>query len=530
MKFFTSKFVLSFILTLSISFFIPTSTTSDFFDCISQSISTNSSNIVFTPNESLYTTILQSTIQNLRFNSTTTPKPLAIITPLTYSHVQATIICSVEFGHQIRIRSGGHDYEGLSYTSFDQTTFILLDVNQFRSVKVDLEAKTAWVESGATLGELSYWVSKESNNSLGFPTGECTSVGVGGQLSGGGFGTMARKYGLSSDNVIDALLVDVNGRIMDRDTMGEDLFWAIRGGGGGSFGVVLSWKINLVYVPPIVTVFSLPKKLDKFATQLVNKWQYIGNNITNDLFMNLLISPLQQNGTMLVTINGLFLGRANELIAIMDDEFPELGLQVDNCTEMSYIESVVYYSVYLRGQSVETLVERRPWPKNYYKFKSDYVERPIPEESLEELWKWCLEENLILAMEPQGGKMSEIDETAIPYPHRKGNLYIIQYIMRWDDEGFNTTENHVASIRRVYEKMTPFVSKNPRGAYVNFRDLDLGTDGDTCSTSYVKAMEWGNKYFKSNFKRLAMVKGEIDPTNFFCNEQSIPPLVLSQSF
>nr|XP_043606059.1 berberine bridge enzyme-like 27 [Erigeron canadensis] len=528
MEFFTSKFVLSFILIVSINFFISISSIADFFDCISHNISSNSSHIIFSPNESLYSDILQSTLQNLRFNNTT---PLAIVTPLTYSHVQATVVCSVEYGHQIRIRSGGHDYEGLSYTSFDQTPFVLLDLNQLRSVEVDLEAKTAWVESGATLGELYYWVSKKSNNTFGFPSGECTSVGVGGQLSGGGYGTMARKHGLSADNVIDAFLVDVNGRILDRDSMGEDLFWAIRGGGGGgSFGVVVSWKISLVYVPPIVTVFSLPKKLDKIGTQLVHKWQYIGNNITNDLFMNLLISPLPQSTTMKVTINGLFLGTAKELIAIMDDTFPELRLQLNNCTEMSWIESVVYFSIYLTGQSVDTLVERRPWPKSYFKAKSDYVKKSIPEEALEKIWKWCLEENLSLGMEPHGGKMGEIDEAAIPYPHRKENLYIIQYIIAWGDEGFNTTEKYVASIRRVYEKMTPFVSNNPRGAYVNFRDLDLGINGKACSTSYEKAMKWGSKYFKSNFKRLAIVKGEIDPTNFFCNEQSIPPLVLSQSF
>ncbi|KAI7750128.1 hypothetical protein M8C21_000988 [Ambrosia artemisiifolia] len=527
MKFNTSNCgLVSFFLTLFLCFFISTSS-NEFLDCISQTISANSSNVIFTPNNTSYHTILQSTIQNLRFNTTTTPKPLAIITPLSYSHVQSTVICGVKSGLNIRTRSGGHDYEGLSYTSFDHAPFIVLDLTQLRSVTVDSEAKTAWVESGATLGELSYYVSQKSNL-LGFPTGECTSVGVGGQLTGGGYGTMARKYGLSADNVIDALVVDVKGRILDRDSMGEDLFWAIRGGGGASFGIVLSWKINLVYVPPVVTVFSLSKTLDADATRLVYKWQHVAYNITEDLFINLLISPI--NNTMRVTINSLFLGTAEELMKVVSDEFPELGLQEKDCREMSWIESVVYYSVYLRGQSVDALIERRPWPKDYYKFKSDYVKEPIPEQALEEIWKWCLEANLILAIEPHGGKMSEIDETATPYPHREGNLYIIQYVMRWDEEGFNATEKRVAAIRSVYEKMTPYVSKNPREAYVNFRDLDLGTSYNACSTSYKQSLRWGRKYFKDNFKRLAMVKGIFDPTNFFCNEQSIPPLILPRSY
>ncbi|KAL4579385.1 hypothetical protein LXL04_015528 [Taraxacum kok-saghyz] len=502
LKFSTWKLV-SLFLSLSLGFFTST-TRADFLDCISRQISPNFtlSDIVFTPNDSSYSTILESTIQNLRFATPTSPKPSTIITPLSYSHVQSTVTCSVESQLQIRIRSGGHDYEGLSYTSHDQTPFILLDLNKLRSVTVDLDDKTAWVESGATLGELSYWVSQKSNV-LGFPTGECTSVGVGGQLSGGGYGTMARKYGLSSDNVIDALIVDVNGRILDRNSMGEDLFWAIRGGGGGSFGVVLSWKIKLVDVPPIVTVFSLSKVLDKRATQIVNKWQYLADNVTEDLFINVIVRPVP-----------------------VSDQDQNTTMQETDCIEMSWIESVVYYSVYLRGQSVDALIERRPWPKSYYKFKSDYVQQPIPEDALEEFWKWCLEEKLSLAIEPHGGRMSEIGEKETPYPHRKGNLYIIQYVKQWTDEGFNASKKHVASIRKIYKKMTPFVSKNPREAYVNFRDLDLGSNGHGCGSSYLEASKWGRKYFKGNFRRLALVKGVVDPTNFFCNEQSIPPLVL----
>jgi hypothetical protein len=80
-------------------------------------------------------------------------------------------------------------------------------------------------------------------------------------------------------------------------------------------------------------------------------------------------------------------------------------------------------------------------------------------------------------------------------------------------------------VRGVYEFLTPYVSKNPRSVYVNYRDLDIGTnelEGDV--TSYAKASVWGEKYFKGNFKRLAAVKSKVDPYDFFRNEQSIPPL------
>ena len=120
--------------------------------------------------------------------------------------------------------------------------------------------------------------------------------------------------------------------------------------------------------------------------------------------------------------------------------------------------------------------------------------------------------------------MSKIAETSIPFPHRAGNLYKISYYVAWQDQDIEVARKHISWVRNVYRRMAPYVSKNPREAYINYRDLDIGTNNKFGSTSYKQASIWGTKYFKNNFDRLVRVKTAVDPSNFFRNEQSIPPL------
>uniref|UniRef100_A0A6N2K6D7 FAD-binding PCMH-type domain-containing protein n=1 Tax=Salix viminalis TaxID=40686 RepID=A0A6N2K6D7_SALVM len=152
------------------------------------------------------------------------------------------------------------------------------------AIDVDVANEVAWVQAGATLGEVYYRIAEKSR-AYGFPAGVCPTVGVGGHFSGGGYGNTMRKYGLSVDNIIDAKIVDVNGRLRDRKSMGEDLFWAITGGGGSSFGVVLAYKIKIVRVPEMVTVFRVQRTVDQNATDILEQWQQVAYNIDDDLYI-----------------------------------------------------------------------------------------------------------------------------------------------------------------------------------------------------------------------------------------------------
>ena len=520
-----------FSLSLVLLFFFVLATSADVHENFVQCLTSHSQNatsisqVIYTQNNSSYTSVLDFSIRNLRFLTPETPKPVVIITPSHESHIQVAIICARNHGLQIRIRSGGHDMEGLSYVS--HVPFFILDLINLRSVSVDVESSTAWVQAGATIGELYYSIAEKSKT-LAFPAGICPTVGVGGHISGGGYGMILRKFGLAADNVIDAHIIDVNGGILDRESMGEDLFWAIRGGAGGSFGVVIAWKIKLVPVPSIVTVFRVSRTLEQNATMLLHRWQYIADKIDNDLVIITNITRLNSseegNKTVLVQFVSLFLGRVDELFPLMQKNFPELGLVKEDCREMSWIESTLYIAGFSSGTSLDVLLDRIPDPKISFKAKLDYVKKPISEIGLEGLWKRLNEEEGAAAQIitiPYGGKMSEIPESETPFPHRAGNIYHIAYFVILE-EGVELSNRYVDWTRRLYSYLAPYVSKSPREAYANYRDLDLGQNNDKGNTSYAQASLWGVKYFKNNFKRLVHVKTMVDPSNFFRHEQSIP--------
>ncbi|XP_022152516.1 berberine bridge enzyme-like 18 [Momordica charantia] len=488
------------------------------------------SKVVYTPLNSSYSSVLDFSIRNLRFSTADTPKPLFIITPLHVSHVQAAVVCSRTHGLQIRTRSGGHDFEGLSCVS--HLPFIIIDLINLRSITIDANNNTAWVQSGATLGELYYSIAEKSRT-LAFPAGACPTVGIGGHFSGGGYGLMLRKFGLAADNVIDAYLVDANGKFQDRELMGEDLFWAIRGGGGGSFGIVVAWKVKLVPVPATVTSCYYNRTLEEGAIKLIHRWQYVANKLDENLFLGILLMGgnfTAQGGDKTnptASFFSLFLGKADEFFAILNTTFPELGLAKENCLESSWIESALLSAGFKIGDSLEALLNRTPLTNGSIKIKSDYVKEPISEATIEGIWERLKSRDVgarQLLFVPYGGRMSQISESEIPFSHRAGNLYKIGYIVAWQKQNVDVEKRHLKWIRELYSYMTPFVSKSPRSAYVNYRDLDIGSNNKYGKTSFKRASVWGWKYFGNNFNRLVHVKTKVDPYDFFRHEQSIPTI------
>ncbi|KAL8171589.1 hypothetical protein V2J09_023393 [Rumex salicifolius] len=426
---------------------------------------------LYTPQNASFLPTLQSYIQNSRFNRSTTPKPLALVAAAHYSHVQATVACARVSGLQLRIRSGGHDFDGLSYVS--TVPFVLLDMFNLRAVNVDVGNQVAWVQAGAILGEIFYDIAKKSNNSLAFPAG----------------------------------VVDAKGRILSRSTMGEDLFWAIRGGGAASFAVVLSWKLRLVAVPQTVTVFQVTKTLEQGATDAVDQWQRVASTVDPRLFIRAQPQAIAASGgnqaTVGVSFVALYLGGAQDLVGLVKKSFSLLGLELKDCTQMS--------------TPLEIMLKRSTSPNGYSKHKSDYVKKPISKQGWEAIWKKMIElgPNVLMQYNPYGGRMSEIADDATPFPHRAGNLFKMQYIAVWSDASLEVENKYLKGLRELHHLFTPYVSMNPREAFLNYRDIDIGTNANG-------NLGFASDLFKGNVGRLQKVKAKVDPDNFFRYEQSIP--------
>jgi FAD/FMN-containing dehydrogenase len=184
-------------------------------------------------------------------------------------------------GLEIAVRSGGHCFAGRS-----STTGLLIDVGPMSQIALDGE--TATIGAGARLGKV-YDALAAHGRAIAAGCGP--DVGIAGLALGGGLGILGRRYGLTCDQMLAAQVVLADGTVVTAgDDEHQDLFWALRGSGGGQFGVVTAFTMKTVPAPPAIECFRLSYPREQ-AAELIAEWQAWAPDAPDELAASLIVHP-----------------------------------------------------------------------------------------------------------------------------------------------------------------------------------------------------------------------------------------------
>ncbi|CBZ02083.1 FAD-linked oxidoreductase family [Clostridium botulinum H04402 065] len=174
--------------------------------------------------------------------------PAAIAYCKTYEDVKKAILFARKNNFKIRVRCGGHNYEGFSIAD----DALIIDISNLNKIQINYECNTVTVESGAFLGQVYNFLGASE---YPFPGGSCPTVGISGVVLGGGWGYSSRYFGLTCDSLLELKMIDYRGCLLTANkNINSDLYWACKGGGGGNFGIVVSMTFKL---PPYETLKNL---------------------------------------------------------------------------------------------------------------------------------------------------------------------------------------------------------------------------------------------------------------------------------
>jgi FAD/FMN-containing dehydrogenase len=399
-----------------------------------------------------------------------------------------TVRWAVNNGVSFAIRSGGHSYEGLS-----QSADLVVDVRGMSALQLSADKKTVVVGAGASLGAV-YAALEPSGRAI--PAGTCFPVGVAGHSLGGGFGLLGRPFGLACDGVLSMEVVDASGNVVNVSAQeNPDLFWALRGGGNGSFGVVTRFNFRASAVSMVAKFAITWTRPTAQAAKIMLAWQDWLDSLPPAITCTLHLTK-EAGGAIKVHIAGLSVDSETRLAAELK-RLQKLAGAADTArtSTLSFARAATIFNG--GGPAYESVL---------MKAKSDYINEPMTEQGISVLLDGLQKApgQIAVLFDSYGGAISKVASDATAFIHRGKTRYLIQYFLQWESPG--ATETNLAMIRTLYASMRPYVSG---ACYVNYCDLDLGE-------GYAKAY-WGD-----NLARLMKIKAAFDPKNIFRHAQSVP--------
>ncbi|EJN59259.1 FAD-binding oxidoreductase [Halogranum rubrum] len=409
--------------------------------------------------------------------------------------VVAAVTFAREQGLLTAIRGGGHNVAGLAMCDGG----LVIDLSELRSVHVDPERKTARVEAGATWGD----VDRETQTfGLIAPGGVVSDTGVAGLTLGGGYGHTRRKYGLTSDSVRTIDLVTAAGEFLTASpTEHEDLFWALRGG-GGNFGVVTAFEFDLYELGPEVMTVGTMYPLEDAST-LIRRWRDFVADAVDETsstavlwrIPDLTAFPEPLRGRPVFIPSSVYAGPVEEGAKAMQ-LLRELGTPiVDPSGPQTYLELQTKYDPFF------------PAGDRYY-WKSRYLDDLSGEaiDTMIEAMTKCPSSRTMVAIRALGGQIARVDPSETAFTNRD-SPFMISIDSTWTDP--NEDDENVQWTQELWDAMAPYATEQ---IYFNFDMNETGED--------VRRATFGE-----NHERLIEVKNKYDPENRFRVNQNIRPTV-----
>ncbi|WEK17801.1 MAG: FAD-binding oxidoreductase [Candidatus Pedobacter colombiensis] len=407
----------------------------------------------------------------------------------------ADVIRSVNFAREnnilLSIRSGGHNAGGLGICEDG----LVIDLSRMNYTRIDPQAKTVVVGGGCTWGDIDH-----ATHVFGMatPSGIISTTGVGGLTTGGGIGYFTRKYGLSIDNLlsVDMVLADGSFVVANAD-QNQDLFWAVRGG-GGNFGVVTAFTfklhpISMVYGGPILYELSEAEEVMKWYRELIKD----APDDLNGFFAFLTVPPaapfpehlhLKKMCGIVWAFTGPMENAEKTFKPIRSFKTPALDFVGP-----------------LPQPVLQSMFDGLYPPGLQWYWRADFV-KELSDEAITAHIRFANElptMHSTMHLYPINGAASRISKTDTPWSYRDATWAMV--IVGVDPDPVNK-EKITTWTKQYWEALHPY---SAGGAYVNFM-MDEGEER-------VKAT------YGENYERLAAIKRKYDPNNLFRVNQNIKP-------
>ena len=423
-------------------------------------------------------------------------RPAGIAVCVSPQDAAVCVIWAREHGVPFVVRSGGHNYAG-----FSTSDGLVIDVKGMRSVAVDPATRTAVVAGGANNADVGEALAPYG---VYFPGGRCPTVGVSGLTLGGGWGFSCRHLGMTCDSLVSTEVVTASGDIVTAsESENADLFWAVRGAGGGNFGVHTSFTFRVVPADE-VCVFRLAWSGGD-AAALVDAILRMQLHAPRELGLRLAVTsqsrmPLSQPAPLDVNTIGLFWGSLAELAALLAPVERVQAAEARRVEQMRFPAAREFLAA--------------TTPSGAYQVKSGFFRDALPAAGLATMLEWIgampgvssRAQESTGAIFCWGGKVSDLAPDANAFVHR-GADFLFKCEALWeaeDDPGLIAA--NLEWLEGYYAAMQPYLSG---GVYQNFPDRGL--------------IDWQDAYYGDHFSRLVETKRRWDPENLFRYGQSIPP-------